>query len=412
MLQSLKNILHLLTAFMAVLRYGYPARKLTVIGVTGTDGKTTTSELIYHILAKSGRKTSLISTVRAVINGKEYDTGFHVTTPSPFALQRYIKKAREGSSNYIVIEVTSHALDQYRTFGTSIDIGLITNVTHEHLDYHKTFANYLSSKAKILEKVKYSVLNKDDKNFVFLKEKAGGKLVTFAVDSDADYTKTNYSFKSSLMGKFNDYNNLAAITVAKIIGVADKDIQNAVSTFKGIQGRLDEIKTDRNFRIFIDFAHKPNALQNVLETMHEQSTGKLIVVFGCAGLRDTLKRPMMGEIAGKLADYTVLTAEDPRTEDVRDIISDIAVGAKKKAKEMDKGKTDKIDRGGNAHYFWRIPDRQEAINFAVRKLAQIGDVVIVTGKGHEMSMCYGTTEYPWSDKEAILKALHEKPIKT
>ena len=170
MLQILKNYIHFLTALLAVFFYGSKASKMTVIGITGTDGKTSTTELLYHILLESGKKVSMISTVRAVLGGNEYDTGFHVTTPSPFTLQKYIKKAYELGSRFLVLEVTSHALDQARTTGTSIDIAVITNISHEHIDYHKTFENYKEAKAKILKGVKYSILNADDKNFqpVFL----------------------------------------------------------------------------------------------------------------------------------------------------------------------------------------------------------------------------------------------------
>ena len=412
MLQILKNYIHFLTALLAVFFYGSKASKMTVIGITGTDGKTSTTELLYHILLESGKKVSMISTVRAVLGGNEYDTGFHVTTPSPFTLQKYIKKAYELGSRFLVLEVTSHALDQARTTGTSIDIAVITNISHEHIDYHKTFENYKEAKAKILKGVKYSILNADDKNFDYFQKKADGKIITFGLGKKADFTKESFPFKSTLIGDFNDYNILAATAVTKQIGLSDNNIKSAISSFKGVMGRMEEIKTGRNFRIFLDFAHKINALENALETVKKEAKRKVIVVFGSAGLRDVIKRPIMGKIAGKLADFTILTAEDPRTEDVRTIIDQIAKGVSSAgAKELDKSKPIKIT-DKNKHFFWRIPDRQEAINFAIRKLAQAGDVVLITGEGHEKSMCYGTVEYPWSDTEAIHKALHDNVSKT
>lgn len=409
MLRFWKNLNHLFLAFIACLRFGFPARKMTVIGITGTDGKTTTSHLIYHILKTAGKKVSLISTVEAFINGKRYDTGFHVTTPSPWQLQQFMREAVRGGSEYFVLEVTSHALDQHRVFGASIDIGLINNISHEHIDYHKTLEHYRNAKAKILSGVKYSVLNKEDDNYDILKNTADGKLVTFACQKEADYTEAKLKIKPRILGKFNLANCIAAAAVTSILNIDKAIIAEAIASFTGIPGRMEEVTTKKEFKIFIDFAHKPNALEQALYTAREQTKHKLIVVFGCAGLRDRLKRPMMGEISGKLADYTILTAEDPRSEDVRDIINEIAQGQlKEKVKEADKNKFSDSILSKKQKYFWRIPDRQEAINFVVRKLARKGDLVLVCGKGHEKSMCYGKIEYPWDEKQAIEKALYGK----
>jgi len=381
---------------------------MTVIGITGTDGKTTTAHLIYEILRKAHVKVSLISTIEAKINNVSYDTGFHVTTPSPWVLQKLMRKALDGGSKYFVLEVTSHSLDQNRVFGTSIDLGVITNISHEHLDYHRTLINYRDVKVKILRGVKYSILPADDPNFDFLKERGKGKIVTFAINKAANYTPKNTRLKLNLFGKYNLYNSLAAYAATKTIGIRSDVIKNSIAQFKGISGRMEEVVTDRNFRVFIDFAHKPNALEQVLIAGRELAKSKLIVIFGCAGLRDRLKRPIMGEIAARLADYTILTAEDPRTEDVRDIIDQIASGCSKSGlREADKKDKKLITLKNNTKYFWRIPDRQEAINFAVRYLAKKGDLIIICGKGHEKSMCYGKTEYPWNEKLALEKALYD-----
>lgn len=405
--RSLKNIYHLLVAVLAVIYYRYPSRKMTVIGVTGTDGKTTTSNLIYSILKASGKKVSIVSTVSAVINGRSYDTGFHVTTPSSWALQKYMKQALDGGCRYFILEVTSHAIDQHRIFGSSIDISVITNISHEHLDYHKTFDNYRKTKAKILSRSKFSILNVDDDNFEFLKKKVTGHLVTYGINGQADNTPSVLKSKPPLQGKYNLYNILAAVSVARILGINAKSISKGLSDFIGVPGRLEKIKSGTKYSIFIDFAHKPHALESVLTTLRPLTKNKLIVVFGCAGERDRLKRPMMGEIAARLSDYAVLTAEDPRTEDVRNIIGEIAAGCLKKGMiEMEKSGFEGRLTKKEKKYFWRIPDRQEAVNFAVRKLASTGDLILVTGKGHETSMCYGKTEYPWSDKSAIEKALY------
>lgn len=406
MLQTIKNTFHYLTALIATAIYRYPASKMIVIGVTGTDGKTTTSELIYHILKYSGKKVSLVSTIRAVIGETEYDTGFHVTTPSSFQLQKYLRMAKDSGSEIAVLEVTSHALDQHRVLGASIDLGIITNVTHEHLDYHKTFRNYLNAKMKIVQTTKTAILNADDENFEYLKKKATGKIVTFAINSKADFTPARFNFKSNLPGEFNKYNILASVAAAKELDVGDQKIREAITKFYGIKGRMEEVISNKRYRIFIDFAHKPNALKSALTAVRPMAQNKVITVFGCAGLRDTEKRPMMGEIAAKIADVTIITAEDPRTEDVRTISEEIASGCRKGLATEVK-KNFKSFQKMKGHYFIRIPDRQEAINFAIRKVARKGDIVLITGKGHEQSMCYGKTEYPWSDFKAVQKALHD-----
>lgn len=406
MIRSIKNLVHLLIAWAAAVYYKWPGKKMTVVGVTGTDGKTTTAHLIYEILKLAGKNVSMISTISAVINNESYDTGFHVTTPSPWVLQKFMRLAVNGSSKYFVLEVTSHGLDQHRIYGTSIDMGVITTISHEHLDYHGSLKKYRETKAKLLKGVKYSVLNKDDESYKFVKNRASGKVVTYAIDQSADYTPKKIKLKPSLIGKYNLYNCLAAATVGFLLNIDKKIIYKAIAEFKGIPGRMEKVKNKKGFKVYIDFAHKPNALRQVLKTAGTLTERKVIVIFGCAGLRDRLKRPMMGEIAATLSDYVILTAEDPRTEDVRRIIEEIAQGCFKKniseASKKDK-KMAFLKKGEK--YFWRIPDRQEAINFAVRYLAKKSDLVLICGKGHERSLCYGKIEYPWNERRAVKKAL-------
>ncbi len=393
--EIVNNFYHLPKALLAVALNQYPASDMTVIGVTGTDGKTSTTNLIYHILKSAGFKVSMISTIKAVIGDKEYDTGLHVTNPDPFMLQKLLNEAKENGSKYAVLEVTSHGLAQYRNIGANISIGVITNISHEHLDYHKTMHNYIATKAKILKGVKYSVLNRDDKNFMTLKNHSCGRLFTFGVKKQADFTPKTFSFKTRLPGLYNKYNCLAAIAVARILGVEDEQIRKAVLSFKGIPGRMEEVKNKKGFRVFIDFAHKPNALENILLTSRKMTKGRVIAVFGAAGLRDRTKRPIMGEIAGRLADISVLTAEDPRTENVNRIINQISRGVQKTNGKL-----------------YKIPDRRKAINYAIKKLAKKGDLLLFLGKGHEKSMCFGKTEYPWDEKEEIIKALGVKNVKS
>ncbi len=379
---------------------------MIVIGVTGTSGKTTVSSMIYHVLKSAGKKVSAITTVSAVINGVNFDTGFHVTSPTPFTLQKYLYQAYKGGCKYFVLEVTSHALDQHRILGTNVKVAVITNISHEHLDYHKTLEKYRDAKAEILKGAQYAVLNADDTSFDFLRNKTTGKIISYGVDKKADINLNNFPVKSKFIGKFQQYNFLAAAGVASLLKIDKKNIISAIKSYPGIKGRWEELAIHKPFRVIIDFAHKPNALEEVLKAVRSITRRKLIVIFGCAGLRDKLKRPMMGKIAAALSDYVILTAEDPRTEDVRDIINQIAQGCSSGLiTEADKkNKNLKFLENNEKKYYWKIPDRQEAINFSVRRLARKGDVILLCGKGHEKSMCYGKIEYPWDEIKAVEKA--------
>lgn len=393
MIREMKNIFHLFQSLAANIFYGFPSRKLTIIGITGTDGKTTTVHLVHHILKSAGLNTGLISTVSA--------PGLHTTTPNPWVLQKLLRKMVNNGQNDVVLEATSHGLDQHRLWGIRFKIGVVTNVTHEHLDYHLTYDRYLRAKAKLLKNVETAILNKDDRSFNNLKLllSKDTRLITYGIRQEADFTPTSFKFSTSLPGEYNQYNCLAAIAATSVLGIDKNKIRKSVTSFGGVIGRMEEINEGQNFKVIVDFAHTPNALENVLKTLSSQlvtrnrKTGKLIAVFGCAGLRDIKKRPMMGEIASRLADVTVLTAEDPRTEDVDDIINQIVHGFKK-------------NRGVEGKNYFCVPERGEAIKLAIGTLAKKGDIVVICGKGHEKSMCLGTTEYPWSDQDQVRKILH------
>ena len=357
--QSLINLFwHLPQAILANIIYGFPGRKLIVIAITGTSGKTTTAHLIYHLLKQSGFKAELISTVSA--------PGLHVTNPDPFILQKMLKKLVAKGCQYLVLEVTSHGLDQNRNWGIPFTYGVLTNITHEHLDYHKSFANYQKAKLKLIRLAKIAVLNRSDPSFTLAKKVSRGRVLEFG-------------------GEFDKANQAAASAVAQDLGISLKKINSALKQFPGIPGRMEVVQT-KPFKIVIDFAHKPDALEKALQFLRPKTRGQLISVFGCAGLRDTQKRPMMGEISSSLADITVLTSEDPRTEDVNEIINQIKSGIT------------------SHHQVYSQPDRQQAIDLAV-KLAQPGDTVALFGKAHEKSMCFGKIEYPWSEYKAVKKAL-------
>lgn len=389
MLQGIKNIYHLLVAVFATIFFRYPGKSLTVIGVTGTDGKTTTVHLIYEILRAAGKKVSLISSIGAKIGGQDYELPFHVTTPNSCQLQRFLRLAVDRGEEYMVLEVTSHGLDQNRVFGCNFAIGVITNISHEHLDYHKNYENYLKTKAKLFQRVKWAILNREDESYNYLKFKIENLKLAKIIDYGlkmGDITPAKFSFETPLPGKYNQYNVLATIATAKALGISDSKIRETVANFGGVLGRFEFVETRKDFSVVIDFAHTPNALENVLSTIKSTVFGRLIHVFGCAGLRDKLKRSKMGEISAKYTEIIVLTEEDYRTEDVNQIIEEI--GKKIPSKKE----------------IYKIPDRQEAINLAV-KIAKKGDLVILTGKGHEKSLCRGKKEYPWSEHDAVKKAL-------
>lgn len=395
MIQKLKNyFLHLPLAIIANIFFGFPSKKLRVIGVTGTDGKTTTVSLIHHILSQNGYKTAMVSTVLAKIGEEEIDTGLHVTAPDPWLLQKLLRKMANKRIECVVLETTSHGLDQFRLLGIDFEIGVLTNITHEHIDYHKTFDNYRLAKLKLLEKSKTVILNKDDESYVYLEKilrDRNTKILSYGITNTADITLDKYKFKTSLLGEYNQSNCLAAIGAAVSFGLSKEKVLNAIFSFEGVKGRLEEIAEGQDFQVIVDFAHTPNALEQVLKSLKKQKKKgkKLIVVFGAAGLRDKTKRPMMGIAADKYADFSIITAEDPRTEDVNEICNEIATGF-----------------NGENEKYKIMTNRGEAINFAINYLAKGGDIVVICGKGHEKSMCFGKKEYPWSDQEAAKEALN------
>lgn len=386
----INNFYHLPKAVLANIIYGFPSRGMTVIGVTGTDGKTTTVNMIYRIMRDAGKKVSMVSTINAEIAGKSYDTGFHVTSPEPFMVQKFAKQAKDSGDDYLVLEVSSHALDQYRFWGTKFTVGVITNITHDHLDYHKTWENYFLAKAKLIKNTKVAVINRDEKHFEKLSKKTF-KIVSFGLSKQADFNPINFPFKLKMLGDYNVLNSLAAAAVADNLGIEPKVIKSSLSNFSNLLGRMEEVKNKKGIKIIIDFAATPNGLEQALKTLRKETKGRLISVFGSAGLRDEQKRPLMGAVSAKLADISIITAEDPRGY-LEKINQQILEGALKVGATLNKN-------------VYVVPDRGEAIKFAI-KLAKKGDCIGIFGKGHEKSMNYdGKKEIPWSDQEAVKKAL-------
>ena len=422
-------------AFLSAALYGNPGRQLVVVGVTGTDGKTTTSNLIYQILLKAGLPTGIISTVNATIGDDILDTGLHVTTPEAPDVQRYLARMVDAGLTHVVVEVTSHGLAQQRVSGCEFDVAVVTNVTHEHLDYHGSFEAYLETKGRLFAGLadthtkrmgnpRMAILNQDDSSFDYLQRVATGRQASYSLHPGATWYASeivegseglhfivngpgfSFPLQSHLVGKFNVSNCLAAVgATLSGLQLPAEAAKAGIEAMRGVPGRMERIDLGQDFFAIVDFAHTPNALRRALETVREMvrpganqllkrvHPGKVIAIFGSAGLRDRQKRRMMAEVSAEMADLTILTAEDPRTESLSDILTEMAKGAE--------------SRGGvEGKTFWRIADRGEAIRFAFRQ-AKRGDLVVSCGKGHEQSMCFGDKEYPWDDRIAMRAALAE-----
>lgn len=419
-------------AHLSAAWYNFPARHLFLVGITGTDGKTTTTNLLYQMLQASGqREVGMINTVSAVIGPRILETGLHTTTPDAPDVQRYLAEMVEAKTDICLLEVTSHGLAHHRVAACDFDVAIVTNITHEHLDLHGSLENYRAAKAKLFESLatavdkglpKTAVLNCDDWSFEYLKAKlavtqtawlgyslAGHPeacLTAHAISYRPDKTSftirgrhDTFEVETSLVGDYNISNCLAAATAAlEIFGVSPQEIQQGMAALSGVPGRMERIDAGQPFMAVVDFAHTPNALRRSLTVAKKLTQGRVIAVFGCAGLRDVEKREMMGRIAAELADMTIITAEDPRTEKLADIIA--ATAQAMQANGAVEGQT-----------FERVPDRGRAIYRAVQ-LARPGDMVIALGKGHEQSMCFGEIEYPWDDRQAMRAALNGQPLLT
>ncbi len=410
---------------LAAAWHNFPSRKLVVIGVTGTDGKTTTCHLLHSILkCAPDIRAGYISTISADFGDDTASTGLHVTTPGAPSVQAYLAKMVDAGVTHCILEMTSHGLAQGRLNGVDIDVAVLTNVMHEHLDYHGTWENYRAAKAVMFEMLsrsirkskaqKLAVINADDPSANFFAAISPDQVVTYGIANPADFQAAAIgrqpnatSFKVDdqqitmrLVGDFNISNSLAAVSAARGLGVEWEAIRRGVAAVELIAGRMEPIDEGQDFTALVDFAHTPNALKRALQAGRQMlSAGKrLIAVFGSAGLRDVQKRRLMAETAAQLADVTILTAEDPRTESLDDILEMMAQGC--------------LAQGGvEGQSFIRVPDRGEAIYLACQ-MAEQGDLVIACGKGHEQSMCFGTTEHPWDDREAMRHALRGQPLST
>lgn len=405
---------HLAEAVFFNIINGFPARGMKVIGVTGTNGKTTTSFMIQKMLTEAGVKSGLMSTVGYGIGDDIKPQIHHMTNVSVPELMKRLKWMKSQNIEWLVLETTSHALAQNRVWGVPYSIVVLTNLTHEHLDYHRTFERYRDAKRKLFKianknksGLRLGIINAEDpsqeffasdiKNTVLYGLKKGDlkaanvKLNPSGSSYKAQIEKDMYEIKCHIPGSFNVYNSLAVVAVGRAVGLTQKQIEQGIAALKGVEGRMTIVDEGQDFDVIVDFAHTPDSFEKLFKDLKPVVKGKLIVMFGSAGRRDEAKRAVQGELAGKYADEVVITEEDDRDIDGNEIINQIADGAKKA------GKTPEKD-------LFLILDRTKAINFAIQR-ANPGDTVLLLGKGHEKTIERADGEHSWDEIETAKKAL-------
>ncbi len=387
-------------------RYGFPGRKLKVIGVTGTNGKTTTCFMIWKMLNNSGRRAGVMTTVGWGVD-EINEQMEHMTTVDSHALNKRIKEISDAGAEYLVLELTSHAMAQHRSLGIPIDVAVMTNVTHEHLDYHKTFERYRDAKRKLFKQAKYGIINADDPSAEYFESDVDA-YITYGVQygemkaeniklkpDGVEYvipSENDLKIKTRIAGNFNVYNSLACVAVGKRLGLSDKEIKDGIFALTEVEGRMVKIDEGQSFTAIMDYAHTPDAFEKLLPDMKKATVGRLIVVFGSAGgRRDPSKRRPMGEIAGKNADIVILTEEDDRDTPGDEIMEQIAEGVREHGKKDDKD-------------LFKILDRPTAILEAC-KMAKRGDTVLFLGKGNEKTIERADGVHVYYELDEIKKAL-------
>ena len=411
--QAIEPTGHLAEAMIMTTKYGFPGRKLKIIGVTGTNGKTTTSFMIHTMLHNAGIKSALTTTVGYGIGDDIIHQKQHITSPKAEVLQKRLKSFADAGVEWVVLETSSHALAQHRVWGVPYQVAVMTNITHDHLEYHRTFEKYLEAKTRLFKiagkhGLKYGVANAEDPNadaflkYVENKTAYGikkGELQAKNVDLRSDGTtytavvgKDSYDIKVQIPGEFNVSNSLAAVAVGRKLGLAKEQIEEGIAALKTVEGRMNVINAGQKFNVIVDFASTPDGFQKFFESMRPLVKGKLIAVFGSAGRRDDTKRPVQGAIASKYADVIVITEEDDRDEDGSVILDQIAKGAIEQGKKKNKD-------------LFLVHNREEAIGFAMTLAKNKDDTVVLLGKGHEKTIERADGEYPWNETEAAKAAL-------
>lgn len=386
--------------------YGQPEKKLKLIGITGTNGKTTVSYLIKSILETAGKRVGIIGTNEILVGDEPVGIKSSTpTTPNSLELHKIFAKMLKMGVEFVVMEVSSHALDLYRVYGLSYDAGVFTNLTRDHLDYHKTMENYFLAKAKLFDMCKVGVINTDDEYGKRLKSIGKSKKLTvgtkdaellaedIAIDENGvtfsvNYGGENQKIELEISGMFSVYNALCALGAATSCGIDLKTAKAGLKNAKGVKGRLERVPIGTDYTVIIDYAHTPDGLENVLNTVNSFKKGRLIAVFGCGGDRDATKRPIMGDIGTRLSDIAVITSDNPRTEDPQKIIDDILKGADRENYKV-------------------ITDRREAIGYAL-SLAKKDDVVLLLGKGQETYQILGTEKIHFDEREIVKEFLEKQ----
>jgi UDP-N-acetylmuramoyl-L-alanyl-D-glutamate--2,6-diaminopimelate ligase len=409
-------------ALMSSTFYRHPSRDMVVIGVTGTDGKTTTTTMIHQVLLSAGRQAGSMSTVDLRFGDAVDPNDSRQTTLEALEIQQQLARMHDGGLKYAVIETSSHGLAQQRVLGVDYDVAVFTNIAHDHLDFHRTIEAYREAKARLIDLTaesapkgteKTAVLNRDDPSYAYLVSRPIARQITYGIQLDADLKADRVeatpgglrveastplgplSLRLKMSGRWNAANALAAAAVGVAVGLTLDEIRQGLESYRGVSGRMERVDLGQPFAVIIDYAHTPQSLEKVLRELRPITRGKLIAVFGSAGDRDREKRPWMGEIAARLSDYAVFTSEDPREEDAMAILDEIAAGAE------EVGWTE-------GEQYTRIEDRRQGIAHAVRR-AGPGDTILLAGKGHERSILIGRGKEPWDERAAAEAAIRGLP---
>lgn len=409
-----------MVAVLASVFYRQPSQSLRVIGVTGTNGKTTTTSLIERILREAGHGTGLIGTLKVKYADVEYETAN--TTPEALELQRIFREMLQAGVTYPVMEVSSHAVEQRRVAGIQFRTAVFTNLTQDHLDYHGTMEEYRNAKAKFFSRLgntygddksqgSYAVINADDPEADFFRASTAAQVITYGIDQEADvrahdvqiasggvsYRVVTFAgttdLKLQLTGKFNVYNTLAAIATCLLEGLTLEQIKASLEAVPGVDGRFERVDAGQPYAVIVDYSHTPDSLENALKTVREFAKGRVMCLVGCGGDRDRTKRPIMAKIATDYADVAVLTSDNPRTEDPEQILDDMEAGL------------DGVERSR----YVRITDRAAAIRYAVER-AQAEDVILIAGKGHETYQIIGKTKNHFDDREVAAAAIRGEHV--
>lgn len=403
-------------ALLGAAFYGYPSRSLTMIGITGTNGKTTTTYLIEEILKENGKKVGLIGTIKNKIGDIELPVTN--TTPESLDLQQLLAEMRDAGVSHVVMEVSSHALELDRVAGVEYDLAIFTNITQDHLDFHENMEKYLAAKTKLFSSLgkstgkdqpKYGIINVDDPESDKIIAQTTASVITYGITKKADVQAKNIDLRAegvafevetprggmglslNITGLFNVSNTLAAVAAAVALGFPLDSVKIAMERVPGVAGRLEKVDAGQDFTVLVDYAHTPDSLENILKAAREFTRGRIITVFGCGGDRDRTKRPVMGAVSARLSDYTVLTSDNPRSEEPQAILAEIETGV---SPLIGKDK------------YTVIPDRREAIGFAL-KIAEPQDTVLIAGKGHETYQVVGDRVLPFDDREAARELLRQ-----